>query len=93
MVTIIRSIPSLYESTFGYMNNEVAAFKKASNFHAFASAPDKFYDSNKNRDGWEHFAKSHMAFDLGFDNKIDDKKCIEEHLIQMEEDYDLVLIR
>ena len=91
MVTIIRSIPSLYESTFGYMNTQVAAFGRASYFRAFAAAPEKYYDENKNGNGWEHFAKNHLAFDLGFDNKIDDKKLIEQYVIQM--DYDLVVIR
>ena len=93
MVTIIRSIPSLYEFTFGYMIIQVAAFEHASYFRAFATAPEKFYDENKNGNGWEHFAKNHLAFDLGFDNKIDDKKLIEQKVIQMVVDYDLVLIR
>ena len=93
MVTIIRSIPSLYQSTFEYMTSQVAAFKNAANFTEFAAAPQKYYKSAQNGNGREHFAKNHMAFDLGFDNKIDDMEIINEYISYMEYNYELVLIR
>lgn len=92
-ITIIRSIPSLYESSFGYFNNQVSAFKKAKTYENFAKTPEKFYDKGKNNNGWELFAKNHMAFDMGFDNTIDSSDEIDKFIELMEVDYDLIIIR
>lgn len=91
-ITIIRSIPSLYESSFGYFNNQVSAFKKAKTYENFAKTPEKFYDKGKNNNGWELFAKNHMAFDMGFDNTIDSSDEIDKFIELMEVDYDLIII-
>ena len=46
------------------MNNQVGAFKLAGNFETFAKFPKSFYTVGSNGNGWEHFAKNHIAFDL-----------------------------
>ena len=89
-ISIVRSIPSLYESTFNYIPTET--FKKAHTFHAFAMSPADFYDYNSTKD-YQHFAKNHLAFDFGFDNKIDNETEIDQLLPQLAKQYDLVLIR
>jgi len=88
-ISIVRSIPSLYESTFNYIPTET--FKKAHTFHDFAMSPGDFYDYNSTKD-YQHFAKNHLAFDFGFDNKIDNETEIDQLLPQLAKQYDLVLI-
>ena len=75
------------------MNTQVGAFKTAGSFQTFAKSPEDFYNINVNGNGWEHFAKNHIAFDLGFDNKLENNEKINSIVEKMEQDYDLVLIR
>ena len=75
------------------MNTQVGAFKKAGTLDKFAQHPADYYNGTVNLNGWEHFAKNHIAFDLGFDNKLEDSKEIERLVQQMDKEYELVLIR
>ena len=75
------------------MNSQTHAYKESKSLDSFYSSPSQFYDPSKNFNGWEHFAKNHMAFDLGFDNRADDDEIIKEAILKMDADYHLVLIR
>ena len=69
LITIVRSIPSLYESTFDYFGTIVDAYKRASNLETFYAAPNSFY--RKSSDKTHHFAHNHLTFDLGYENDND----------------------
>ena len=75
------------------MNKQVGAFKKARTLDKFAQNPGDYFDNKLNLNGWEHFAKNHLAFDWGFDNKLDDLTEIERIVQQMDGEFELVLIR
>ena len=67
LVTIVRSIPSLYESSFGYFGTVVDAYKRADNLETFYAKPNAYYRQSKNSKN-SHFAHNHLTFDLGYDN-------------------------
>ena len=69
------------------------AYKKSRNIDSFYASPSLYYDPTRNFNGWEHFAKNHMAFDLGFDNRIEQDEGIRDAIFKMEADYELVIIR
>ena len=94
LITIVRSIPSLYESSFGYFGNVVDAYKRASNLTEFYNEPSAFYNSNQSsRHHNHHFAHNHLAFDLGYDHDNDETGYGGRIAGQILATYDLVLIR
>ena len=76
-MTILRSTPSLYESSFGYFKNEVKEYKNAPSLTEFYSNPNLFYILN-NRNANSHFAHNHIAFDLGYSTEINNLTLIDE---------------
>ena len=82
----------MYESTYGYVKAETSAYRQTENLETFYNSPEKFYDSSKNFNGWEHFAKNHLAFDLGFDNRINKTEVISSIIEKIDLEYDLILI-
>ena len=69
LITIVRSIPSLYESSFGYFLNEVKEYKAAKTINSFYSDTKKWYNPSQ-RNGNSQFAHNHLAFDLGYPTEI-----------------------
>ena len=64
LITIVRSIPSLYESNFGYFFHRTKEFEKAETLENFYSDPKKYFDVS-NYDSRSMFARNAMAHDLG----------------------------
>ena len=64
LITIVRSIPSLYESNFGYFFHRTKEFEKAETLENFYSDPKKYFDVF-NYDSRSMFARNAMAHDLG----------------------------
>ena len=91
-ITILRDIPSLYESSFGYMKDLSRAYRKAGSIERFYENPMKFYnaDDPAGKDGNEVFARNHVAFDLGLPWTKEDK--IEESIEYLEKTLDLVIL-
>jgi len=92
LITIVRSIPSLYESSFGYFINGVSEYKAAKTIESFYSDPEKWYNSSK-RDVMSQFAHNHLAFDLGYPTEITEDELIEWIANEIVSTYDLILIR
>jgi len=93
-VTILRSIPSLYESSFSYFKSETAPYRDAQNMTAFFNDPRKFIDSKDQvgPNGGRVFARNHMTYDLGFDHLSESDLDAEEAIKSMESRYELVMI-
>ena len=70
LITIVRSIPSLYESNFGYFYNVTKEFENAKTLANFYSNPEKYFDPAK-YDSKSMFSRNSMAFDLGWFEKIE----------------------
>jgi len=87
--TILRSIPSLYESTFEYFKTSTKAFKSSKNIDEFYSSPEDFYSPGSH---YNEYTKNHMAHDLGFDADSDDPKYFQKSIAIMEDRFDVVLI-
>ena len=70
-ITILRDIPSLYESSFGYMKATSKPYIKAGTIEKFYENPMKFYNDKDPAGlltyppGADVFARNHVAFDLG----------------------------
>ena len=66
-ITILRDIPSLYESSFGYFRAFSRPYKNAESLENFFASPAKFFNSAEpyGKGGNDIFARNHMAFDLG----------------------------
>ena len=43
LITIVRSVPSLYESSYGYFKNEVREYKNSPSLEDFYANPRAFY--------------------------------------------------
>ena len=97
LITIVRSIPSLYESSFGYFINEVSEYKAAKTIESFYSDPEKWYPSKwynpSRRASYSQFAHNHLAFDLGYSTEITEDAEIERIANEIVSTYDLILIR
>ena len=91
LITIVRSIPSLYESSFGYFINGVSEYKAAQTIESFYSDPKKWYNSSR-RDVMSQFAHNHLAFDLGYPTEITEDALIEWIANEIVSIYDLILI-
>jgi len=91
-MTILRSIPSLYESSFGYFKNEVKEYKNAPSLTEFYSNPNLFYILN-NRNANSHFAHNHIAFDLGYSTEINNLTLIDQIAQEIINNYDIILLR
>ena len=91
-ITIIRDIPSLYESSFGYMKATSAPYKKAGAIEKFYENPMSFYNEKNpaGPEGADVFARNHVAFDLGL--PWTDKDKVEESIEHLDETLDLVLL-
>merc|ERR1711990_1092145 len=96
LITIVRSIPSLYESSFGYFINEVSEYKAAKTIESFYSDPQKWYPSKwynpSRRASYSQFAHNHPAFDLGYSTEITEDVEIERIANEIVSTYDLILI-
>ena len=92
LITIVRSIPSLYESSFGYFINQVSEYKAAKTIESFYSDPQKWYNPSR-RDLSSQFAHNHLAFDLGYSTEITEDPEIERIANEIVSTYDLILIR
>ena len=92
LITIVRSIPSLYESSFGYFRNEVREYKAAKTIDSFYADPKKWYNPSR-RNANAQFAHNHLAFDLGYSTEITDDAEIEKIANEIVSTYDLILIR
>ena len=92
LITIVRSISSLYESSFGYFINEVSEYKAAKTIESFYSDPQKWYNPSR-RDSYSQFAHNHLAFDLGYSTEITKDAEIERIANEIVSTYDLILIR
>ena len=91
-ITILRDIPSLYESSFGYMKMTSAPYKKAGSIEKFYENPMNFYNPKNpaGPDGADVFARNHVAFDLGL--PWTRKEKIEESIEYLDKTFDLVLL-
>ena len=91
-ITILRDIPSLYESSFGYMKDLSAPYRKAGSIERFYENPMKFYNADDpvGEKGNDVFARNHVAFDLGLPWNETDK--IEESIEYLEKTLDLVVL-
>ena len=73
--TILRSIPSLYESTFEYFKTSTKAFKTAKTIDEFYSSPEDFYSPGSH---YNEYTKNHMGkgsfFNLYFVKKYEKPK-------------------
>ncbi|CAG5091176.1 Oidioi.mRNA.OKI2018_I69.PAR.g12901.t1.cds [Oikopleura dioica] len=87
--TILRSVPSLYESTFEYFKTSTKAFKNAGNIDAFYSNPKEFYAPGSH---YNEYTRNHMAHDLGFKQDSVDPVYFQKSVEYMERRFDLVLI-
>ena len=56
--TILRSIPSLYESTFEYFKTSTKAFKIAQNIDEFYSNAEDFYSPGSH---YNEYTRNHMG--------------------------------
>ena len=91
-ITILRDIPSLYESSFGYMKDLSRPYKKAGSIERFYENPMKFYnaDDPAGKGGNDVFARNHVAFDLGLPWTEEDK--FEESIEYLQKTLDLVVL-
>ena len=65
LITIVRSIPTLYESTFGYYFAYVKEYIKAQTLNNFFSNPkDYFHPAEANK--LSQYARNTMTHDLGY---------------------------
>ena len=92
LITIVRSIPSLYESSFGYFLNECREYKAAKTIDSFYSDPKKWYNKSR-RNANSQFAHNHLAFDLGYSTEATEDAEIERIANEIVSAYDLILIR
>ena len=92
LITIVRSIPSLYESSFGYFLNECREYKAAKTIDSFYSDPKKWYNKSR-RNANSQFAHNHLAFDLGYSTEATEDDEIERIANEIVSAYDLILIR
>ena len=92
LITIVRSIPSLYESSFGYFLNECREYKAAKTIDSFYSDPKKWYNKSR-RNANSQFAHNHLAFDLGYSTEATEDEEIERIANEIVSAYDLILIR
>ena len=67
LITIVRSIPSLYESNFGYFYHRTKEFEQAKTLENFYTEPTKYFNLAK-YDSRSMFARNAMAYDLGYQN-------------------------
>ncbi|CAG5103576.1 Oidioi.mRNA.OKI2018_I69.chr1.g834.t1.cds [Oikopleura dioica] len=91
-ITILRDIPSLYESSFGYFRSITTPYRKAQSLEAFYSSPERFWNADEpyGNKGNDVFARNHMAFDLGMPWLSENN---EENILQaLEQTFDLVLL-
>ena len=65
LITIVRSIPSLYESNFGYFYHRTKEFEQAKTLENFYTEPTKYFNLAK-YDSRSMFARNAMAYDLGY---------------------------
>ncbi|CAG5079261.1 Oidioi.mRNA.OKI2018_I69.PAR.g9210.t1.cds [Oikopleura dioica] len=91
-ITILRDIPSLYESSFGYMKDTSAPYRKAGNIETFYANPDAFYNHQNpvGPHGNDVFARNHLAFDLGLEWTKLEK--IHESIEYLDKTLDLVVL-
>ncbi|CBY30723.1 unnamed protein product [Oikopleura dioica] len=91
-ITILRDIPSLYESSFGYMKDLSKPYKKAGSIEKFYENPMKYYNKKDpaGQSGNDVFARNHVAFDLGLPWTESDK--IEESIEYLDKTLDLVIL-
>ena len=91
-ITILRDIPSLYESSFGYMKDLSRAYKKAGSIERFFENPMKFYNEENpaGTDGNDVFSRNHVAFDLSLQWTKEEK--IEESIEYLDKTLDLVIL-
>ena len=91
-ITILRDIPPLYESSFGYMKMTSAPYKKAGTIEKFYENPMNFYNPKNpaGPEGADVFARNHVAFDLGL--PWTKKEKIEESIEYLDKTFDLVLL-
>ena len=95
LITIVRSIPSLYESSFGYFLNEVREYKEAKTIESFYSDPKKWFNPSK-RNGMSQFAHNHLAFDLGYPTETvgeQNHAASDQIANEIVSTFDLILIR
>merc|ERR1711892_69444 len=91
LITIVRSVPSLYESSFGYFKNEVREYKQAPSLESFYAGPETYY-SVKSQNHASHFAHNHLAFDLGYNHENSEPEHVEQIAHEIVDTYDLILI-
>ena len=73
LITTVRSIPTLYESTFGYYFAYVKEYVKAKTLDTFFSNPkDYFHSSEVNN--LSQYARNTMTHDLGYPEESRDLK-------------------
>ena len=91
----MRSIPSLYESSFGYFLNEVREYKEAKTIETFYSDPKKWFNPSR-RNGMSQFAHNHLAFDLGYPTETvgeQNHAASDQIANEIVSTFDLILIR
>ena len=75
------------------MKKQTLAYKNAESLEDFYASPEKYFNAKGKNGNYKHFAKNHVAFDLGFGNLIGDSAIISEAIAKLDQTYDLVLIR
>ena len=88
----MRSIPSLYESSYGYFKNEIREYKISPSLEAFYAEPTKYYNL-KGLNHNSHFAHNHLTFDLGYNHENDEPEHVDQIVTEIINTYDLIMIR
>ncbi|CBY30508.1 unnamed protein product [Oikopleura dioica] len=91
-ITILRDIPSLYESSFSYFRGFSRPYRNAKSLEIFFASPKRFFNSAEpyGNKGNDIFARNHMAFDLGMPWLSENN---EENILKaLEQTFHLVLI-
>ena len=65
LITTVRSIPTLYESTFGYYFAYVKEYSKAQTLAKFFSNPKEYFHPAK-ANQMSQYARNTMTHDLGY---------------------------
>ncbi|CBY32985.1 unnamed protein product [Oikopleura dioica] len=87
--TILKSLPSLYVSTFDYLKNLTTAFATAKNIDNFYSTPEVFFNPGT---PFNVYTRNHMAYNLGFDSNSTDSEYFQKAIERIENRFDVVLI-
>ncbi|NXI98962.1 G3ST2 sulfotransferase, partial [Psophia crepitans] len=89
--SILRNPIPLLESSYTYYKNYVPAFRISKDVNEYLASPMKYY--HRADYGENMYARNLMWFDFGYDNNAEDnKKYIQGVLMEIEQNFHLILI-